>query len=381
VDSNTCRQIQRPVDATIVFAVRSFSSGYYEYENGKLAYAPEAEWTAVKGFVKFANRAIVIEFDGTADKQRVEIPYRIVEAMIICTRQASLTLTLWEAPRFFHVKDPFLVELMASLSIGKRNNVAPRTRLVQLAGGSGSHRETLVQSLVYQICVSPVEFDLMSRRLHERAIVTLHYHDLLVLPSYQQKALAMAKKDFSNIVLMYSNIIPFSVLYQMEALVRNGFLPPWTVQRLLEKTRGRLEAVRGSRTRSAPEVRCQCVLIIAIANRATLTKSYPVTARAIKRLFSQIPFPGPDVNAEVFDAEDIWTYIEENAKEPQAPFTKDFISVCETVVFRQMSLYLPIAGEGALESHNGSQGEHHTNWNDSSWSRARSEESHFATFS
>jgi hypothetical protein len=256
-----------------VFPVLSFSSGYYKYKNSELAYNPEVEWTTVKGFVKFSNRAIIIEFGGTADKQRVEIPYRIVEAMIICTRQASLTLTLWEAPRFFHVQDPLLIEQMASLSIGQRSNVAPRTRLVQLGGGTGSHHENLVQSLVYRICVSPVEFELMSRSLNERAIVTLHYHELLVLPSDQRNALATAMKEFNNTILMYSNSIPFSVLYQMEALVRNGFLPPWTVQRLLEKTRRRLEAVPGPRTRSTRAVRTQCIFIIAISNRATVYRA------------------------------------------------------------------------------------------------------------
>jgi hypothetical protein len=49
-------------------------------------------------------------------------------------------------------------------------------------------------------------------------------------------------------------------------------------------------------------------------------------------LFSQIPFPGPDVDAEVFDADDIWTYIEGNARELQDGFTKDLISVRMTTI-------------------------------------------------
>jgi hypothetical protein len=223
----------------------------------------------VEGQVRFANRAIIVELGRVAGKQRVEIPYRIVEAMVICSRQASLTLTLWEAPRFFYIEDTSLAELMAKLSIGQKNMVAPRTRLVQLAGGTGSFRETLVQPLVYQICVSPVQFDMMSRRLHERAIVTLHYHDLLVLPSYRRKALATAMRGFSNTIQSYSTIIPFGVLYQMEALVRNGFLPPLTVQRLLEKTRRVLEATPDPQTQSVFAVRFLYTSVIAIANRAT----------------------------------------------------------------------------------------------------------------
>jgi hypothetical protein len=52
-----------------------------------------------------------------------------------------------------------------------------------------------------------------------------------------------------------------------------------------------------------------------------------MTARAIKKLFSQIPFPGPDVDAEVFNADEIWKYIEHNARELHEGFTKELISV------------------------------------------------------
>jgi hypothetical protein len=70
-------------------------------------------------------------------------------------------------------------------------------------------------------------------------------------------------------------------------------------------------------------------------------------------LFSQIPFPGPDVDAAVFDAEDIWAYIEQNAKESEETFTRDFITVCETAV-HPTSLNLLLAEQGTLEPHNGS---------------------------
>jgi hypothetical protein len=263
------RRPHRPVDAKIIFSVRSLSSGIYDYKNGELVYAPEVEWAAIGGFVKFANRAIILEFGGTIDRQRVEIPYRIVEAMTIGSRQASLTLTLWEAPRFFLVTAPTLVESMAKLSVGQKSNVAPRTRLVHLKNGAGSHREVVGQSLVYQICVSPAEFALMSRRLHERAILTLHYRDLIALPSYQRNSLVQAMKTFSDTIQSYTKIIPFAMLYQMEALVRNGFLPPWTVGRLLEKLRRRLEAASNPRTPSKQPVRFPCLNNMTITNKTT----------------------------------------------------------------------------------------------------------------
>jgi hypothetical protein len=50
-------------------------------------------------------------------------------------------------------------------------------------------------------------------------------------------------------------------------------------------------------------------------------------ARAVKRLISQIPFPGPDVDALVFEVDEIWKFVEENAREIRAGFAEDLISV------------------------------------------------------
>jgi hypothetical protein len=41
-------------------------------------------------------------------------------------------------------------------------------------------------------------------------------------------------KEFNKAVQTCPKTISFNVLYQLEALVRNGFLPPKTVQQLLE---------------------------------------------------------------------------------------------------------------------------------------------------
>lgn len=279
------------------------SSGYYDYKDDKLVYAPEVEWAAEIGFVKFANRSIIIEFVQRDDKQRVEIPYRIVDAMTVDSRQSTFTLTLWEGPRLFHINNTLLEDRMAKLLLAQatRVNTPTRVRLVQLANGSVSAPKGLVQLLVYQICVSPADFDTMLRRLHERAIITLHYHSVLVLPVYQRRSLIQSFKDLKATIATYSNFISFDVLYQMEALVRNGFLLPWTVQTLLQRLKARQEE----------------------AKRPFASN----TARAIKKLFSQIPFPGPDTDASVFDSREIWTYIEENEKGIFNEHIKEEISV------------------------------------------------------
>ncbi|KAH7410523.1 rna-dependent rna polymerase [Phaeosphaeria sp. MPI-PUGE-AT-0046c] len=296
------QRVPQPVDAKTAFSIRSMSSGYYDYEGRKLVYAPEVEWEAEMGTVRFASRSILVEFSQQTNRQKIEISYRIIEAMIIDSRQRNFTLTLWEAPRLFGVNSPKIEDFMARLSFQQNSNIdTPQTmRLVQLVNEGMRVPRVLAPLLVYQINVVPSDFDLMLRRSHERAILTLHYQNILASPAYKRKSVFQAMKDFRDSITTYSQSIPFEVLYQLEALVRNGFLLPWTVQILLERLSSRPSEADGPKS--------------------------TITARAIKKLFSQIPFPGPDIDASVFDAQEIWIYIKENEKEIQEECTDEGIT-------------------------------------------------------
>ncbi|KAF1921282.1 RNA dependent RNA polymerase-domain-containing protein [Ampelomyces quisqualis] len=285
----------QPPKAKIIFALQSLSGGYYEYDNNELVYAPEVEWTALKGTAKFAKRAIVLEFEGRHGKQRIEIPYRIVEAMAICSRHAALTLTLWEPPRFYQADNSALIEAMASLSIGPRSTIPQRSRLVRPVDTTSGHPDILGQLLIYRICVSPVDFDLMTSRLHEQAILTMYYRNIMVLPLHRRKGLHQGMENLKNSIQVCSSRVPFNVLFQMEALVRNGFLPPWIVGQLLDKMKQRYT-------------------VIPNLSRDAAIKDSGIMARAVKKLFSQIPFPGPDVDPSVFDVDEIWKFLEDNAR-------------------------------------------------------------------
>lgn len=65
-------------------------------------------------------------------------------------------------------------------------------------------------------------------------------------------------------------------------------------------------------------------------------------ARAVKRLISQIPFPGPDVDASVFEFDEIWKFVEDNAREIRAGFAEDLISVSKPQVSQSARLLLTL---------------------------------------
>ncbi|OAG12010.1 RdRP-domain-containing protein [Paraphaeosphaeria sporulosa] len=299
-----CTANELPVsteDEKIAFHSQTFSCGVCEYLNGQLVYSPEVEWPFAAGIAKFVKKAFILEYKDGNGATRIEIPYRTIENIVATSRPTALVLTLWETPRFFGTQAPDIADLMAGLM--QNINKATKRRLTGLPGTASSYQKIIGQALVYRICVSPVDFYELSNRLVKRDVLTVIRHDLAVLPSYRRRSLQTGFKLLNQTIQEMSHTVPFAVIFQLEALARNGFLPPWTVQELLLK----------------------------IAARITEQLTRPVqklliSAEAVRKLISQVPFPGIDIDASVFDIEEIWKYLEQNEQELQNGFHKELIS-------------------------------------------------------
>ncbi|KAK7177991.1 RNA-dependent RNA polymerase [Paraphaeosphaeria sporulosa] len=290
-------------DNTIAINAQSISCGYYDYSNGDLVYVPEVTWQPTKVLARFTGRALIIELDTNSGKSRVEIPHRIVEALIVSHRHTTLTFTLWETPSFFYVRNRNIAELLANLSIQNRD--APeRSRLTGLPYGSTDHQSVISQSIVYQVVASPLGFEQAIRKLHDRDILPIHYQYLQDLPSQMRGSLAEALVKFKATLQVASKHLPFRLLYQWEALVVNSYLLPWVVETLIRRMIKLSEAT----------------------NLKSATPDFPISAEAVKKLFSQVPFPGPDVGESNFDHDEIWRYLEDNERELRQGFTKELIS-------------------------------------------------------
>ncbi|KAF2004377.1 RNA-dependent RNA polymerase [Amniculicola lignicola CBS 123094] len=299
-----------PPEGKVVFSTSGLSCGFYDYnDNKELVYCPELSWQIKGGTTKFAKWAIIISLDGISGKRRIEIPYRTIEALVISVQSRTFTLTLWETPRFFETLGPTLVEAMAALSVQRPSPTALRSRLVDIPGGTYHHREISGQSLVYQISVSPVEFHDRLEKLYRKEVLTIYRYQLPTPPVMGRKHLRKGLKDFARLIQDCTQTVPFSILYQMEALVKNGFLLPWVVGDLLRKV---AKLSQGSQFSSA--------------NSTRSGDPFPISAGAIKKLFPQIPFAGPETEPWNFSPDELWKCIEDNEREIRTGLTKDFIS-------------------------------------------------------
>ncbi|KAJ4360687.1 uncharacterized protein N0V89_001254 [Didymosphaeria variabile] len=292
-------------DDKIVFRTQAFSCGIYQYVDSQLVYSPEVEWKFAAGTAKFVKKALILEYEDEFGRTRVEIPYRTVESIVATSRPAALVLTLWETPRLFGTNEPDLADLMAALLLQKNTNT--KRRLTGLPSHSSSHHKVVGQALVYRICVSPVDFYTLSNLLIQREVLSVIRHDLTVLPSHAHLSLKKGMELLNQTIQETSRAVPFAVMFQLEALARNAFLPPWTVQSLLWKINTRLEESLD------PDM------------KYSLEKPL-VSAEAVRKLLSQIPFPGIDIDASVFDPEKIWDYLEQNEQEIQSGCHKDLIT-------------------------------------------------------
>ena len=223
-----------PKKADVVFAVNRMSCGYYYYDDdGRLVYAPQVSWAMTAGVLKFSRRQVVLTYESEEDedKMRVELPYRIVESTVLASRPHSLTLTLWEAPRFFRQADE--VDQMVGLVLNGPRRQAERIRLTELSGGVGSHRDVLGQCLVYRIEVRPDDFDGKVRALKRNEVLSISHHS--GIERVVGKRLVDELGEFRETVKTCAVHVPFTILFQFEALVQNAYLLPSTARTVLLK--------------------------------------------------------------------------------------------------------------------------------------------------
>lgn len=232
-------------DAKIVFQAQSLSCGIYEHIGNELCYSPEIEWSILTGTAKFVKKALILDYMGINGHMRAEIPFRIVESVVATSRPTTaLVLTLWEAPRFFEIHEPDLAIMMSGL-LRKPPN-ATKQRLTGLLNNAPPHQKVVGQALVYRVCVSPIDFYVLSNQLIQREVVSVIRHDISVLPSSTRLSLTDGLELLLQTIndISANKTVPFQVLFQVEALARNNYLLPWTVQRLLWKIETRFKESR-----------------------------------------------------------------------------------------------------------------------------------------
>ncbi|KAI0885091.1 RdRP-domain-containing protein [Annulohypoxylon maeteangense] len=294
----------------VAFEIYSFSCGHYEYPDGTFSHATDIAWEtrSTKSVARFARDSLVISLEAYVFPLRVEIPYRAIYEIIDSQRPTSFTMALFEAPRIYHF-DP-------------NDPGASKIRLPQL---SSAHAEILGQSLVYRIQVSPASFNAKLEDLKKKEKLNFSHFDIpesVIGKTYMVDGM----RTFRNLLNEYyvNSIIPFDVLFQFQALVQNGYLLPQTVEIVLRRIRQVSQTSPANASRKTPgQINGHSGVNITQSNAHL---GCPFSAGAVKKLFKQTPFPGPDISASIFNPDNIWSLLESNEKEIRQGTAEELVS-------------------------------------------------------
>ncbi|KAL4925196.1 RNA dependent RNA polymerase [Aspergillus undulatus] len=233
---------------TISFNLFRSSCGYTTFNQQEFVYVPEIQWQH-HGVVSFKRRNIIVELGNT---YRIRIPLSIVFE-VIWDKTGSLLVTLMNVPFFF------------------RPEGESRTRLSSLGG---PHFELVGQCLVYQFQVDPTQIQSKMNQLKvcDLAVIRYEFQTIRYFESWQSQLAGLKQllADYTR-----DGTLPFGILFQMQALVHNGYLPPYIVSGLTKELASvfKLRKMAGKR---------------------------PISVNAVKKLFNLVNWPSPFGDPEEF---------------------------------------------------------------------------------
>lgn len=253
-----------------------------ELEDQSLKFVPQTEW-AVRGAGKFGQAHLTIGIDGQNYSEaayRMDIPYDIIYDMITSRSTNLITLVLVEPPRLY------------SRFVGFDKNV--QWMRVTNFQRWPQHSTYVATALVYQIRVFEPNFDFLAKAVKSRDLFSVTRHELGRRPQLpygteadQTWALDLLYEQLKNSLYeqlknsQEDDILPFGLLFQIQALVWNNYLRPHVGFELLVALKN---LASESRQRKVPLL---------------------VTTDSMKQLFQSIPYPCPGTDPMEFNVHQI----------------------------------------------------------------------------
>jgi hypothetical protein len=262
--------------------VSSISCGTWWYVGEELGFLQYVKWPE-PGSLTFGPRLVILK---TEAGQIMEIPHLSVQT-VACDGlpHPAITLTLKEAPRFYEpAGEPQsgndatdFASWLARLRVSMQRNHSMK----RISAWNSEHEKIAGSCLVYRIRLLKSTFD-------EQIRATNQARGILPPPIRSHNVAWRPRCLFStamNLLLqaMSNTPLPFAAKFQLQKLAQNGYLPPDVV----------------------------VLLIPEIASMMTRARER-VCIRAIRQLFRQLPFPGPETEAREFEPQVLIDLLKDN---------------------------------------------------------------------
>ena len=263
--------------------------GRWAYVGDDLVFSSQYEESQFRsGEMIFGSRSMTFILDPVNNRlprHRIDISYSCIESTTTGNLTApSVTLSLSEAPKMFEIlntpeaEDDPLAAAMRGLNI-KTASTPKRKRVTAL---SKLHQTVVSSCLCYRINLRSSADMLAFQRLTSLPDIP---------PSISWPTSIVRTLDFSaQMTLLNSALskgrydrLSFGLKFQLQRLAQNGYLPPTSVVELLDL----------------------------VANLAKLSTDATMVD-SVRRLFNQIPYPGPDTEASELSFKSLSNYLRQN---------------------------------------------------------------------
>ncbi|KAL9480911.1 hypothetical protein ACSS6W_005697 [Trichoderma asperelloides] len=271
-------------DSTISTPIRGISCGknIFANESDTLMFAQQSS-IAVKGVAKFGRRALILTL---GQEFRIDIAYETIQDLIAGASDNSLTLVLIETPRFYKMGESTPVQSVHA----QHSTKWERQTHISIWP---AHDKYVAHCLVYQITLASHYMETLEI-LRSRNVIAVTRQNLPVLrtpkPFEEDYTTSMSRFEGSIRSAGASGrttLLPFVILFQLQALVWNNYLHPAIATKLL-------------------------LLMTSVARDCKRSGiPLPFTTDAMKQLFQKIPYPCPGVEPrDLFEGELASTVVE-----------------------------------------------------------------------
>jgi hypothetical protein len=225
------------------FTMLRSSCGYTTFLNDEFLYVPEVQWET-PGIVTFKKRILEVSLENT---RLIKIPFNTIFE-IVWTSSGSLLVTLMSVPLFFH-KNPGEVTLGLDLKAATWTSRSRPTRS-RISSLGTVHSEIVGQCLVYNFQVIPSNMQPKIDLLKECGLTMIPDNFNSIYLGDFRDQLTILKSELAQHTRDGS--LPFTILFQLQGLAYNAYLPPVKIRALTRKLASIFKSRKQARKRQVP---------------------------------------------------------------------------------------------------------------------------------
>jgi len=264
------------------FDINNLACGQWQHDGYHLAFATHFQEYR-PGRLVFTNRSVFVKLYPTnaSTIHQLEIPYYSITSFVTgSTSDPSLTFSLSEAPKLFRMENTLEDVTNAFQNMGFKKPSQQGNQRTRIMALCKSHEIVVSSCLCYRFVLSVHSQIRLVQNLRRQAeipqSINMGTSTIMTTPFAAQmtnlnSALATGKHG----------ALPFDLKFQMQKLAHNGYLAPSAVVQLL------------------PFVRLH------LGDGLTIVK-------AVRRLFTQIPYAGPETEASDLSLDTLTELLKQN---------------------------------------------------------------------